>query len=174
MELIKSIGKVNEVMTRTEADAVKKKLQAVQDAYNKLTADQKQMVTNYADLQAAAAAYQTYETNYAAAKATEDLIKAIGTVTKDSYDAIQKATEAYNKLTATQKKLVEAKLVQQLQDASARYKELLEQTTDATARRYRPTSCWYRMRYRRRTRPSIGASSGSAWVFWRRQALLPL
>lgn len=131
MELIKSIGKVNEVMTRTEADAVKKKLQAVQDAYNKLTADQKQMVTNYADLQAAAAAYQTYETNYAAAKATEDLIRAIGTVTKDSYDAIQKATEAYNKLTATQKKLVDAKLVQQLQDASARYKELLQQTTDA-------------------------------------------
>ncbi len=131
MELIKSIGKGNEVMTRTEADAVKKKLQAVQDAYNKLTAEQKQMVTNYADLQAAAAAYQTYETNYAAAKATEDLIRAIGTVTKDSYDAIQKATEAYNKLTATQKKLVDAKLVQQLQDASARYKELLQQTTDA-------------------------------------------
>ena len=131
MELIKSIGKVNEVMTRTEADAVKKKIQTAQDAYNKLTADQKQMVTNYADLQAAAAAYQTYETNCAAAKATEDLIKAIGTVTKDSYDAIQKATEAYNKLTATQKKLVDAKLVQQLQDASARYKELLEQATDA-------------------------------------------
>jgi len=131
MELIKSIGKVNEVMTRTEADAVKKKIQTAQDAYNKLTADQKQMVTNYADLQAAAAAYQTYETNYAAAKAAEDLIKAIGTVTKDSYDAIQKATEAYNKLTATQKKLVDAKLVQQLQDASARYKELLEQTTGA-------------------------------------------
>lgn len=131
MELIKSIGKVNEVMTKTEADAVKKKIQTAQDAYNKLTADQKQMVTNYADLQAAAAAYQTYETNYAAAKATEDLIRAIGTVTKDSYDAIQKATEAYNKLTATQKKLVDAKLVQQLQDASARYKELLEQTTDA-------------------------------------------
>ena len=131
MELIKSIGKVNEVMTRTEADAVKKKLQTAQDAYNKLTTDQKQMVTNYADLQAAAAAYQTYETNYAAAKAAEDLIRAIGTVTKDSYDAIQKATEAYNKLTATQKKLVDAKLVQQLQDASARYKELLEQTTDA-------------------------------------------
>lgn len=131
MELIKSIGKVNEVMTRTEADAVKKKIQTAQDAYNKLTAEQKQMVTNYADLQAAAAAYQTYETNYAAAKAAEDLIKAIGTVTKDSYDAIQKATEAYNKLTATQKKLVDAKLVQQLQDASARYKELLEQTTDA-------------------------------------------
>lgn len=131
MELIKSIGKVNEVMTRTEADAVKKKIQTAQDAYNKLTADQKQMVTNYADLQAAAAAYQTYETNYAAAKAAEDLIRAIGTVTKDSYDAIQKATEAYNKLTATQKKLVDAKLMQQLQDASARYKELLEQTTDA-------------------------------------------
>lgn len=131
MELIKSNGKVNEVMTRTEADAVKKKIQTAQDAYNKLTAEQKQMVTNYVDLQAAAAAYQTYETNYAAAKATEDLIKAIGTVTKASYDAIQKATEAYNKLTATQKKLVDAKLVQQLQDASAHYKELLEQTTDA-------------------------------------------
>lgn len=131
MELIKDIGKVNEGMTRTEADTVKKKIQTAQDAYNKLTSDQKKMVTNYADLQAATAAYQTYETNYAAAKAAEDLIKAIGTVTKDSYDAIQKATEAYNKLTATQKKLVDAKLVQQLQDASARYKELLEQTTDA-------------------------------------------
>lgn len=131
IDLIKDIGKVNEGMTRTEADTVKKKIQTAQDAYNKLTSDQKKMVTNYADLQAATAAYQTYETNYAAAKAAEDLIKAIGTVTKDSYDAIQKATEAYNKLTATQKKLVDAKLVQQLQDASARYKELLEQTTGA-------------------------------------------
>ena len=131
IDLIKDIGKVNEGMTRTEADTVKKKIQTAQDAYNKLTSDQKKMVTNYADLQAATAAYQTYETNYAAAKSAEDLIKAIGTVTKDSYDAIQKATEAYNKLTVTQKKLVDAKLVQQLQDASARYKELLEQTTGA-------------------------------------------
>ena len=131
IDLIKDIGKVNEGMTRTEADTVKKKIQTAQDAYNKLTSDQKKMVTNYTDLQAATAAYQTYETNYAAAKAAEDLIKAIGTVTKDSYDAIQKATEAYNKLTVTQKKLVDAKLVQQLQDASARYKELLEQTTGA-------------------------------------------
>ena len=131
IDLIKDIGKVNEGMTRTEADTVKKKIQTAQDAYNKLTSDQKKMVTNYADLQAATAAYQTYETNYAAAKAAEDLIKAIGTVTKDSYDAIQKATEAYNKLTVTQKKLVDAKLVQQLQDASARYRELLEQTTGA-------------------------------------------
>ena len=131
IDLIKDIGKVNEVMTRTEADMVKKEIQTAQDAYNKLTAEQKQMVTNYADLQAATTDYQTYETNYVAAKAAEDLIKAIGTVTKDSYDAIQKATETYNKLTATQKKLVDAKLVQQLQDASARYKELLEQTTDA-------------------------------------------
>lgn len=131
IDLIKDIGKVNEGMTRTKADTVKKKIQTAQDAYNKLTSDQKKMVTNYADLQAATAAYQTYETNYAAAKAAEDLIKAIGTVTKDSYDAIQKATEAYNKLTVTQKKLVDAKLVQQLQDASARYKELLEQTTGA-------------------------------------------
>lgn len=131
IDLIKDIGKVNEGMTRTEADTVIKKIQTAQDAYNKLTSDQKKMVTNYADLQAATAAYQTYETNYAAAKAAEDLIKAIGTVTKDSYDAIQKATEAYNKLTVTQKKLVDAKLVQQLQDASARYKELLEQTTGA-------------------------------------------
>ena len=131
MELIKSVGTVKTVMTEQEAAQVKSKIQRAQTAYGNLSADQKKLVTNYAALQAAAAAYQTYETNYAAAKATEDLIRAIGTVTKDSYDAIQKATEAYNKLTATQKKLVEAKLVQQLQDASARYKELLEQTTDA-------------------------------------------
>ena len=127
IDLIKDIGKVNEVMTRTEADMVKKEIQTAQDAYNKLTAEQKQMVTNYADLQAATDTYQTYEQNYTAAKAVEDLIRAIGTVTKDSYDAIQKATEAYNRLTITQKKLVDARLVQQLQDAFARYKELLEQ-----------------------------------------------
>lgn len=131
MELIKSVGTVKTVMTEQEAAQVKSKIQRAQTAYGNLSAEQKQMVTNYADLQAATAAYQTYETNYAAAKAAEDLIKAIGTVTKDSYDAIQKATEAYNKLTVTQKKLVDAKLVQQLQDASARYKELLEQTTGA-------------------------------------------
>jgi len=131
MELIKSVGTVKTVMTEQEAAQVKSKIQRAQDAYGNLSGGQKKLVTNYAALQAAAAAYQTYETNYAAAKATEDLIKAIGTVTKDSYDAIQKATEAYNKLTATQKRLVDAKLVQQLQDASARYKELLQQTTDA-------------------------------------------
>lgn len=131
MELIKSVGTVKTVMTEQEAAQVKSKIQRAQTAYGNLSADQKKLVTSYTALQAADTAYQTYETNYAAAKATEDLIKAIGTVTKDSYDAIQKATEAYNKLTAAQKKLVDAKLVQQLQDASARYKELLEQTTDA-------------------------------------------
>lgn len=131
MELIKSVGTVKTVMTEQEAAQVKSKIQRAQTAYGNLSDDQKKLVTSYTALQAADTAYQTYETNYAAAKATEDLIKAIGTVTKDSYDAIQKATEAYNKLTATQKKLVDAKLVQQLQDASARYKELLEQATDA-------------------------------------------
>ena len=85
---------------------------------------------NYASLQEGETAYRTYESNYAAAKAAESLISAIGTVTADSGDAIRKAQEAYDALTAEQKQLVDARLVQQMETAAAQYRQLLAQSAE--------------------------------------------
>ena len=128
--LISSIGTVKPVMPPTEAAAAKTRLQRARTAYNALTASQKALVPNYASLQEGETAYRTYESNYAAAKAAESLISAIGTVTADSGDAIRKAQEAYDALTAEQKQLVDARLVQQMETAAAQYRQLLAQSAE--------------------------------------------
>ena len=128
--LISSIGTVKPVMPPTEAAAAKTRLQRARTAYNALTASQKALVPNYASLQEGETAYRTYESNYAAAKAAESLISAIGTVTADSGDAIRKAQEAYDALTAEQKQLVDARLVQQMKTAAAQYRQLLAQSAE--------------------------------------------
>ena len=128
--LISSIGTVKPVMPPTEAAAAKTRLQRARTAYNALTASQKALVPNYASLQEGETAYRTYESNYAAAKAAESLISAIGTVTVDSGDAIRKAQEAYDALTAEQKQLVGARLVQQMETAAAQYRQLLAQSAE--------------------------------------------
>ena len=128
--LISSIGTVKPVMPPTEAAAAKTRLQRARTAYNALTASQKALVPNYASLQEGETAYRTYESNYAAAKAAESLISAIGTVTADSGDAIRKAQGAYDALTAEQKQLVDAKLVQQMETAAAQYRQLLAQSAE--------------------------------------------
>ena len=128
--LISSIGTVKPVMPPTEAAAAKTRLQRARTAYNALTASQKALVPNYASLQEGETAYRTYESNYAAAKAAESLISAIGTVTADSGDTIRKAQEAYDALTAEQKQLVDARLVQQMETAAAQYRQLLAQSAE--------------------------------------------
>jgi hypothetical protein len=128
--LISSIGTVKPVMPPTEAAAAKTRLQRARTAYNALTASQKALVPNYASLQEGETAYRTYESNYAAAKAAESLISSIGTVTVDSGDAIRKAQEAYDALTAEQKQLVDARLVQQMETAAAQYRQLLAQSAE--------------------------------------------
>ena len=128
--LISSIGTVKPVMPPAEAAAAKTRLQRARTAYNALTASQKALVPNYASLQEGETAYRTYESNYAAAKAAESLISAIGTVTADSGDAIRKAQEAYDALTAEQKQLVDARLVQQMETAAAQYRQLLAQSAE--------------------------------------------
>ncbi|MDO4414656.1 MAG: S-layer homology domain-containing protein, partial [Erysipelotrichaceae bacterium] len=60
-----------------------------------------------------------------AAAAVEALIRAIGTVTLDSLDAIQTARAAYEALTDAQKALVSAEMLAVLEAAEARYEELL-------------------------------------------------
>ena len=81
-------------------------VKAAQEAYNKLTADQKKLVDNYSKL-ANYLKELADEEDVEAAEAVEKLIDSIGTVTKDSEAAIKAAREAYDKLTDEQKALVE-------------------------------------------------------------------
>ena len=103
--VIKLIDDIGEV-TLDSGDAI----QAARKAYNDLTEEEKQRVSNYQTLVDAESKYaeliKTVE-DEAAADAVEEKIAAIGTVTLDSEDAIKAAREAYEALTDTQKALVE-------------------------------------------------------------------
>ena len=68
-------------------------LDAAKQYYEILTDEQKALVTNYADLETALAAYDDLLVEDAIAK-----IDAIGTITTESLDSIEEAKEAYDKL----------------------------------------------------------------------------
>ena len=115
--LIETIGAIS----KDSGEAIKN----ARDAYDKLTDAQKALVDNYKTLTDAEAAYATLvqtEEDETAAGNVEKLIAAIGTVTKDSSEAIKAARSAYDKLTDTQKALVENYEV--LTAAEAKLKEL--------------------------------------------------
>ena len=82
--------------------ASKSAIEEAEAAYQALTADQKQLVTNTDVLAAARKSYN----DLAAAKAVKDQIAAIGKVTLTSKSAIEAAESAYAALTAEQKLLV--------------------------------------------------------------------
>jgi len=81
-------------------------IEAAEAAYAALTEDQKELVTNYATLTAARAAYNQLVEDKAAADAVIAQIEAIGNVTLNSETAIQDAETAYAALTQAQKDLV--------------------------------------------------------------------
>ena len=88
-------------------------ISAAREAYDALTDAQKAMVENYAKLTAAEAALENLREaaeQEAADKASADAviayIDAIGTVTLESKQAIEKARSAYDSLTETQKAMV--------------------------------------------------------------------
>lgn len=93
-DLIDTIGKV------TVNSGLK--ITTARNAYNNLTAAQKRLVDNYAELIAAETAFDDAKANY-----VESLIDAIGTVTVNSASRIAKARVAYYNLTDAQKKLVD-------------------------------------------------------------------
>ena len=68
-----------------------------------------------------------------AAKAVEDLIAAIGTVTKDSGDAIKAARDAYNALTEEQKALVSKDSVAALEKAEKIYDMIIASNKPAAS-----------------------------------------
>ena len=95
--LINGIGTVTEYNEEQET-----KIEAARAAYDELTPAQKEKVTNYTTLTAAETAYQGFE-EQKEVDAVIALINGIGTVTKDSEEAINAAREAYDKLTDAQK-----------------------------------------------------------------------
>ena len=98
---------INAIGTLEYNDACKNRIDAARTAYNALTDEQKELVTNYDTLTAAEAKYE--ELKQAGAKNVKDLINAIGTLEysdacKNKIDA---ARTAYNALTNEQKALVD-------------------------------------------------------------------
>ena len=95
---------INDIGNVTLTDECKALIDAADAAFNALTDAQKEEVTNKQTLDDAKAKYA----DLAAVKAVEDLIDAIGEVTKDSGAAITAAENAYNALTEGQKAMVNA------------------------------------------------------------------
>lgn len=131
--LIDDIGYVPDVMSESDAAVLRGKISRAQSAYDALTAAQKKLVKGVTALETAAARMAAYEENYKAAQRVVEFIKAIGTVTKDSYDAIKRATDAYNALTPVQKALVPQWAIDLLEEATAKYKELTAADDTASA-----------------------------------------
>lgn len=131
--LIDDIGYVPDVMSESDAAVLRGKISRAQSAYNALTAAQKKLVKGVTALETAAARMAAYEENYKAAQRVVEFIKAIGTVTKDSYDAIKRATDAYKALTPVQKALVPQWAIDLLEEATAKYKELTAADDTASA-----------------------------------------
>ena len=94
IDALPEAGKV----TLAERDAVK----AAQDAYDALSAEQKEYLTFAQAAKVTALAKRIAELEAAPIKSVEALIDAIGTVTLDSKSAIDEARAAYDKLTAAQ------------------------------------------------------------------------
>lgn len=119
MELISSIGKVSLNS--------KKKINEARTAYDRLTAEEKQRVTNYKDLTTAEKTYKNLVNE--AVENVENLIKSIGTVTIDSKTSISKARTAYDQLSDELQELV-----QNYDDLQAAEKALakLSETTATT------------------------------------------
>ena len=109
------IAKITAIGTVAYTDASKALIEAARTAYDALTSDQKELVTNYSTLTAAETTYSTLKTeadtataNQTAADAVITKITAIGTVayTSESKALIEAARNAYDALTSDQKELV--------------------------------------------------------------------
>ena len=122
-EVIALINKIGTVTGDSKAA-----IEAARAAYDKLTEEQKKLVTNFATLTAAEKTYQEIK-DKAEVDAVIALINKIGTVTGNSKAAIDAAKAAYNKLTEAQKKLVTNFAT--LTAAEKTYQEIKDQENNA-------------------------------------------
>ena len=119
------VEKINTIGTVTlESKAA---IDAARAAYGALANEQRAQVNNLDKLTAAEDAYEALLADQDAAKSVSDMIDAIGTVTKESKDAIEAARAAYDALTDSQKALVGGEKLQTLVNAEAALKKLNEQ-----------------------------------------------
>ena len=123
IDALPEAGKV----TLAERDAVK----AAQDAYDALSAEQKEYLTFAQAAKVTALAKRIAELEAAPIKSVEALIDAIGTVTLDSKSAIDEARAAYDKLTAEQQAKVSNYAA--LTAAETTYAKLVQDKTDQDA-----------------------------------------
>ena len=123
IDALPDAGKV----TLAERDAVK----AAQDAYNALSAEQKEYLTFAQVAKVTALAKRIAELEAAPIKSVEALIDAIGTVTLDSKSAIDEARAAYDKLTAAQQARVSNYAT--LTAAETTYAKLVQDKADQDA-----------------------------------------
>lgn len=120
------VEKIDTIGTVTlESKAV---IDAARAAYGALANEQRAQVNNLDKLTAAEDAYEALLADQDAAKTVSDMIDAIGTVTKESKDAIEAARAAYDALTDSQKTLVGGEKLQTLVNAETALKKLNEQT----------------------------------------------
>ena len=123
IDALPEAGKV----TLAERDAVK----AAQDAYDALSAEQKEYLTFAQAAKVTALAKRIAELEAAPIKSVEALIDAIGTVTLDSKSAIDEARKAYDKLTAAQQTRVSNYAT--LTAAETTYAKLVQDKADQDA-----------------------------------------
>ncbi len=118
------IDLIDKIGTVTFTDACKAKIDAARKAYDALSAEEKGKVTNYKKLTDAEDQYKKMKEadDKAKAKAVDDLISKIGTVTINSGTAINAAWNGYNKLTTEQKELVTK--LSTLQEATRKWNQL--------------------------------------------------
>ena len=123
IDALPDAGKV----TLAERDAVK----AAQDAYDALSAEQKEYLTFAQVAKVTALAKRIAELEAAPIKSVEALIDAIGEVTLDSKSAIDEARAAYDKLTAEQQAKVSNYAT--LTAAETTYAKLVQDKADQDA-----------------------------------------
>ena len=123
IDALPDAGKV----TLAERDAVK----AAQDAYDALSAEQKEYLTFAQVAKVTALAKRIAELEAAPIKSVEALIDAIGTVPLDSKSAIDEARKAYDKLTAEQQAKVSNYAT--LTAAETTYAKLVQDKADQDA-----------------------------------------
>ncbi|MBQ7173042.1 MAG: hypothetical protein IJR88_02885, partial [Clostridia bacterium] len=120
--------KINAIGTVVYTTESKAKIDAAREAYDKLTADQKALITEaeYKILTDAEVAYAKLKADHDAADAVKTKINAIGTVvyTTESKGKIDEARAAYNALTNDQKALISEAEYKVLTDAEASYAKL--------------------------------------------------
>lgn len=118
------IDLIDKIGTVSYTDACKAKIDAARKAYDALSTEEKAKVTNYKKLTDAENQYKKLKEadDKAKAKAVDNLISKIGTVTINSGAAINAAWNGYNKLTAEQKELVTK--LSTLQEATRKWNQL--------------------------------------------------